>query len=67
MVQTKEAESLVNGGHTTDVPATSLLAAFVSDARPGQLTPAIKDKVKEGLLDYGKYLKTHVSLQNFSR
>nr|OQO17270.1 hypothetical protein B0A51_17279 [Rachicladosporium sp. CCFEE 5018] len=41
-----------NGTSTTPVPATSLLADFVATASPTQLTPALRLKVKEVLLDY---------------
>ncbi|KAK5136522.1 hypothetical protein LTR08_002866 [Meristemomyces frigidus] len=45
-------------GHTltrqpaAPIPATHLLASFVSSASPSHLTPPIRAKVKEALLDY---------------
>ena len=45
----------LNGGFINDkaeIPATSLLAAFVTTTTASQLTPDLKDKVKEVVIDY---------------
>ncbi len=52
MATTKGANGHTNGHKIEDVPATALLAAFVANATPKQLTPPIREKIKEVVLDY---------------
>lgn len=42
----------VESASTTEVPATRLLASFVATATTKQLTPALREKVKEVVIDY---------------
>lgn len=39
-------------GHSAEVPVTKIFASFVADASTEQLTPALRTKVKEVLMDY---------------
>lgn len=39
-------------GSTDSIPATHLLASFTANATPSQLTPELREKVKEVVLDY---------------
>lgn len=62
MMGTEEVNGDIKNDHMNgdnNIPATFLLASFVSNAKTAQLTPALKDKVKEVLLDYGKYPIRH--------
>lgn len=56
MVQIKGHTNGDSNGHSNGaaghVPATNLLAAFVANATTKQLTPALREKVKEVLIDY---------------
>lgn len=50
-----QTNGLTNGhtnGESNQIPSTSLLAGFVADATTKQLTPALREKVKEVLVDY---------------
>lgn len=55
MPATNGVNGHVNGtanGTKEPVQATSLLASFVANASPKQLTPALREKVKEVVIDY---------------
>lgn len=39
-------------GHTTDIPATRLLSTFAAEATTKQLSPELREKVKEVVIDY---------------
>ena len=41
-----------NGTSNDSIPATKLIASFVADANTKQLTPELREKVKEVLIDY---------------
>jgi 2-methylcitrate dehydratase PrpD len=52
MVQTNGHSNGGTNGHAAHPPVTKLLAAFVADAEPAQLTTELRDKVKEVLIDF---------------
>lgn len=52
MVQSNGHTNGGTNGHAAQPPVTKLLASFVADARPSQLTEELRDKVKEVLIDF---------------
>jgi 2-methylcitrate dehydratase PrpD len=52
MVQTNGHSNCGANGNTAQPPVTKLLASFVADARPSQLTTDLREKVKEVLIDF---------------
>ncbi|KAK5170152.1 uncharacterized protein LTR77_004737 [Saxophila tyrrhenica] len=50
MTTTNGANGHTNGN--TEIPATKILANFVSSASTNQLTPALREKAKEVVIDY---------------
>ena len=52
MVATNGRANGGTNGHASQPPVTKLLATFVADARPAQLTSELREKVKEVLIDF---------------
>jgi len=52
MVQANGHSNGGTNGNTAQPPVTKLLATFVADARPSQLTTELREKIKEVLIDF---------------